>query len=143
MTAGVLRVAALSAVIAFLGACAGKDTSAAPDAAADLRAYDTCAATAAPWEKAREEVIQFFRERVPLATAVDVLIITAQTAAGERVLIPTDEVADALSRHAWRTTSINPLHDWATRDQRGPLMAVRRCLAERYGYRFAVPASPR
>src|SRR5437667_11014259 len=89
MTATALRGAALYVVLALLAACATKDPRAAPDPVADLRAYDTCAATAAPWEKAREEVIQFFRERVPLATAVDVLLITAQTAAGERVLIPT------------------------------------------------------
>jgi hypothetical protein len=143
MTATALHGAALYVVLALLAACAMKDRRAASDPVADLRAYDTCAATAAPWEKAREEVIQFFRERVPLATAVDVLLITARTAAGERVLIPTDEVADALSRHAWRTTSINPLQDWASRDERGPLVTLRRCLAERFGYEFALPTSPR
>jgi hypothetical protein len=143
MMTNALRTAALSTVTALFGACATSVSSTPGDPAADLRAYDACATTAAPWEKAREEVIQFSRERVPLATAVDILIITAQTAAGERVLIPSDEVAEALSRHAWRTTSINPLWDWATRDERGPLMAVRRCLAERHGYKFAVPTSPR
>jgi len=120
-------------LLALLGACA--PTRPLPPAD-ELSAYDACAATPAPWPKVREEILQFSREGVSLPTALDVLIITARTAAGERPIIRSDEVADALSRHVWRGASTNPLHDWAARDQRQPLLAVRRCLGERYGFKF-------
>jgi hypothetical protein len=140
MPATVRRRAALVVAVTVLTACA--PTQVRRDPAGDLRAYDDCAVAAAPWSKVREEVEAFQREGVPLAVALDALLITAQTAAGERVLIPTDAIVEALSRHAWRTSSINPLQDWSTRDERGPLLVLRRCLADRYGYRFATP-SPR
>jgi hypothetical protein len=130
-----LLTIAVLAVVALVAACAPRVRT---DPAADLRAYDACAAVAAPWGKVRDEVIAFSREGVALATAVDALFVTARTAAGEHVLIPSDEVADALSRHSWQTRSINPLRDWEQRDEREPLLALSRCLSERYGYRFAV-----
>ena len=127
-----LRGFALGLALGFLVACA--PTARPP--ADELSAYDSCAAAAAPWAKVRDEIIQFSREGVSLPTALDVLIITARTAAGERPIIRSDEVANALSRHVWRGASTNPLHDWAERNQREPLLTIRRCLAERYRFKF-------
>jgi len=143
MRSAVRAQASLCLGIAMLAGCASRGVGGSGPG--DLAAYDACAAEAgstAPWPKAREEVVEFMREDVPLTVAVDALLITAQTAAGERPPIPTDALVDAISRHSWRSSSINPLQDWATRDERGPLLALRRCLANRYGYEFAVPPTP-
>ena len=130
---GLTRAAPFVMAAGLLAACAPATT---PKPADELIAYDACAAASSPWAKVRDEIVQFSREGVPLTTALDVLLITARTAARERVLIRSDEVADALSRHIWRGASTNPLDDWAPRDQREALGAIRRCLAERYGYTF-------
>ena len=129
-----LRGFAPGLALGFLAACA--PTALKP--IDELAAYDTCAATAtpSPWAKVRDEIVHFSHEGVSLPTAIDVLIITARTAAGERPIIRSDEVAEALSRHAWRGASTNPLHDWAARDQREPLLAIRRCLGDRYRLKF-------
>jgi hypothetical protein len=134
------RTLAAGAALVLVAACAPTRQS---DPAADLRAYDACAAVAGPWAQVRTEVLAFAREGVSLATAIDALVVTARTAAGEHVIIPSDEIADALSRHAWQSRSVNPLRDWEERDERGPLAALGRCLAERYDYKFAIAPAGR